>query len=71
MPRSRSRQPDGQVAGLKSVYNCLGGGEDATAVWARGGIGRREGLRILWSDPCRTIRLEFDESSPLILAPKF
>ena len=21
--------------------------------WARGGIGRREGLRILWSNPCR------------------
>src|SRR5215471_15574991 len=23
------------------------------AVWARGGIGRREGLRILWRNPCR------------------
>jgi hypothetical protein len=38
---------------MKGVYNAFGGGEDARVVRARGGIGRREGLRILWSNPCR------------------
>lgn len=28
-------------------------GSDRSHPWARGGIGRREGLRILWSNPCR------------------
>jgi hypothetical protein len=43
----------GDQAGLKGVYNGLDGGEDAPVVRARGGIGRREGLRILWRNPCR------------------
>ena len=38
---------------MKGVYIGFGGGEDASVVRARGGIGRREGLRILWSNPCR------------------
>ena len=38
---------------LKGIYNSFGPGENAPVIRARGGIGRREGLRILWSNPCR------------------
>ena len=35
------------------IYTCRRQGEDDATAWARGGIGRREGLRILWRNPCR------------------
>ena len=44
---------NGVSPGWKGIYNGFGGGEYARVVRARGGIGRREGLRILWRNPCR------------------
>jgi hypothetical protein len=45
--------PGQEAKSGKGVYSSSRHSEDVLAVRARGGIGRREGLRILWSNPCR------------------
>src|SRR5882762_7993640 len=37
----------------KSIYSVYTASDYVLPDWARGGIGRREGLRILWRNPCR------------------